>query len=86
METKMLLKFLCLGILTVIIPCFLIVTTFLRGDEGSVPKEDFEALQEAYDELHSEHEIFKEGYTELQTEHSRAVEKIEYLKHELESE
>ena len=48
--------------------------------------DDYEALQEAYDELHSEHEVFKEGYTELQTEHSQAVERIEYLEYKLEGE
>ena len=51
-----------------------------------VISDDYEALQEAYDELHSEHEVFKEGYTELQTEHSQAVERIEYLEYKLEGE
>ena len=39
--------------------------------------DDHEALQEAYDTLH-------EGYNELQTDYTKAVERIEYLKYELE--
>lgn len=52
-------------------------------DEKAVMYEDFEALQEAYDELHEEHEVTKDGYRELQEDYSQKTEQIEYLEYRI---
>ena len=48
-----------------------------------VISDDYEALQEAYDELYEEHDVMKDGYRELQEEHSRKTEQIEYLEYRI---
>ena len=52
--------------------------------------DDYEALQEAYDELYKEYKVLKEekdslkqGYTDLQAEHSKKTEQIEYLEYRI---
>ena len=50
-----------------------------------VISDDYEALQEAYDELYEEHDVMKDGYRELQEEHSRKTEQIEYLEYRITS-
>ena len=45
--------------------------------------DDYEALQEAYDELYEEHEVLKDGYRELQEDYSRKTEQIEYLEYRI---
>ena len=55
-----------------------------------VISDDYEALQEAYDELYKEYKVLKEekdslkqGYTDLQAEHSKKTEQIEYLEYRI---
>lgn len=76
-----------IGILlvAVLIGAFLqsLYTDYMTVDEHTVMSEDFEALQEAYDELYEEHEVLKDGYRDLQQEHSKAVERIEYLEYRI---
>ena len=45
--------------------------------------DDYEALQEAYDELYEEHDVMKDGYRELQEDYSRKTEQIEYLEYRI---
>ena len=45
--------------------------------------DDYEALQEAYDELYEEHDVMKDGYRELQEDFSRKTEQIEYLEYRI---
>ena len=45
--------------------------------------DDYEALQEAYDELYEEHDVMKDGYRELQEDYSRKTEQIEYLENRI---
>ena len=45
--------------------------------------DDYEALQEAYDELYEEHDVMKDGYRELQQDYSRKTEQIEYLEYRI---
>lgn len=52
-------------------------------DEKAVLDEDFEALQEAYDELYEEHEVTKDGYRNIQEELSKKTEQIEYLEYRI---
>ena len=48
-----------------------------------VISDDYEALQEAYDELYEEHEVLKDGYKDLQQDYSRKTEQIEYLEYRI---
>ena len=66
----------------------LILTTVQSYSDDAryeVISDDYEALQEAYDELYEEHDVMKDGYRELQEEHSRKTEQIEYLEYRITS-
>ena len=64
----------------------LILTTVQSYSDDAryeVISDDYEALQEAYDELYEEHEVLKDGYKDLQQDYSRKTEQIEYLEYRI---
>ena len=64
----------------------LILTTVQSYSDDAryeVISDDYEALQEAYDELYEEHDVMKDGYRELQEDYSRKTEQIEYLEYRI---
>ena len=71
----------------------LILTTVQSYSDDAryeVISDDYEALQEAYDEVYKEYKVLKEekdslkqGYTDLQAEHSKKAEQIEYLEYRI---
>ena len=79
-------------VIAVILLGLILTTVQSHTDDAryEVLLDDYEALQEAYDELYKEYKVLKEekdslkqGYTDLQAEHSKKTEQIEYLEYRI---
>ena len=79
-------------VIAVILLGLILTTVQSYSDDAryEVLLDDYEALQEAYDELYKEYKVLKEekdslkqGYTDLQAEHSKKTEQIEYLEYRI---